>query len=193
MKRAMTLAPCTGGTSLTGFRRSRLAATVLGLALGLAVSPALQADGYASGRFARQNAAGGYTGGSGTAFRGPNAAGASGRRFVSDGQGNAAAASGSGVVTPYGAAGRFGQTTHSADGTTSHRGAFGATGARGSLYSQGSSSYNPATGLNANRSTSADARNSEASYQGNTSYSQGTGVVHESTCTNASGEVVSCR
>jgi hypothetical protein len=172
---------------------SAAGAALLTLVLTAGSCPTLQADGVATGRFARQNAAGGYTGGSGTAFRGPNAAGASGRRFVSDGQGNAAAASGSAVATPYGAAGRFGQTTHSADGTTSHRGAFGASGARGSLYSQGSSSFNPATGLNANRSTSAEARNSEASYQGNTSYSQGTGVVHESTCTNASGEVVSCR
>jgi hypothetical protein len=151
-----------------------------------------QADGFASGRFARSNAAGGVSGGSGSVMRGPAGAGYRGHAYASDGQGNAVAGSSAAVRTPYGAGFRSGMTTHTADGTTTHQSGSAGTGARGRYASSGSSSFNPATGLDASRSTTAVANNG-ASYSGETSYTQGTGVQHTSTCTDAYGYEVACR
>jgi hypothetical protein len=169
---------------------------IIGIVLGaIAFIPAtaLHAEGFSSGRFARPNAAGGYSGGSGSAFRGPNRASAGGRAFVSDGQGNAAASSGHIVQTQRGTAGRASATTHNADGTSTHQSAAAASGVRGNIQSQGGFSYHPDSGVNTSRATNAQAKNSQASYSGNTTYSQGSGVDHQSTCTNAAGVVIECR
>ena len=151
-----------------------------------------QAEGYAAGRFARGNAAGGVSGGSGAVMRGPSGAGYRGHAYATDGQGNGVGGSSAAIRTPYGAAARGGVTTHSADGTTTHQSAAAGAGARGRFQSSGTSSYNPATGLAASRSTTATA-NSGASYSGQTSYSKGTGVSHTSTCKDPSGYEVPCR
>jgi len=168
-----------------------LITTAIIAALSLLQATTVEAAGWGRRGFVRPNAAGGYSGGSGSAFRGPNGAGAAGRGFATDGQGNAVAGSGRMFRTPGGVAGRAGLTTHSADGTTTHQGAFGASGVNGSAWSQGNSSYNPQTGLNANRQTSAQATTGQ-SYTGNTAYSQGTGVTHSGICTNAAGQAVAC-
>lgn len=171
--------------------KKTLIITAISAALSLLQTVPTQAAGYRRGGFVRPNAAGGYSGGSGSAFRGPNAAGAAGRAFASDGQGNAVAGSGRMFRIPGGGAGRAGLTTRTTDGTTTHQGAFGARGVNGSIFSQGSSSYNPQTGLTANRQTTAQAYSGQ-SYSGSTSYSQGTGVTHSGSCTNAFGKVVAC-
>lgn len=163
------------------------------LSAGLWVQPLAQAEGYASGRFVRENAAGGVSGGSGSAIRGPGGAGYRSRGYATDGQGNAAAGTGGAYRTPYGSGARAGVTTHSSDGTTSHESTGGASGTRGRFYSHGSSSYNPETGLDASRSTEATSKMTGSSYSGETSYTKSEGVTHSSTCYDAAGNPIDCR
>ena len=150
------------------------------------------AEGFAAGRYARSNAAGGVSAGEGRAVRGANGGGFRQRAMATDGSGNAIGASRGAVRTQSGAAARTGVTTHSAEGTTQHESVAGGSGERGRFGSSGSSTYNRDTGLDASRSTSATS-SSGATYSGDTSYTKDAGVSHSSSCKDASGADVACR
>lgn len=152
------------------------------------------ADGFAKGRGAHTNPAGGVTGKFAAAVKGPNG-GKAGRAhgFATDGQGNAVGGSAAAFKTPGGAKGvRAGMTMRSADGAVHHQSGGMVSGANGSASSYGGFTKNADGTVSGSRSTSAQSKTSKASYQGNTSYSSSDGVRHSSSCTNASGDMVTC-
>lgn len=152
------------------------------------------AEGFARGRSVHTNPAGGVSGKFATGVKGPNG-GMAGRAhdFATDGEGNAAGGSASGFKTPGGAKGfRAGMTTRSADGTVNHQSGGAVSGTNGSASSYGSFSKNADGTASGSRSTTAQSKTSEASYQGNTTYNSSDGVQHSGTCTNAAGESVTC-
>jgi hypothetical protein len=152
------------------------------------------AEGFARGRSVHSNPAGGVSGKFASGFKGPNG-GMAGRThgFATDGQGNAAGGSASGFQTPSGAKGfRAGMTTRSADGAVHHQSGGAVSGANGSASSYGSFSKNADGTMSGSRSTTAQSKTSGASYQGNTTYNSTDGVQHTSSCTNATGDMVTC-
>jgi hypothetical protein len=132
------------------------------------------------------NPAGGVSGKFAAGVKGPNG-GKVGRAhgFATDGQGNAVGGSAAAFKTPGGTQGvRVGMTTRSADGAVS--------GANGSAGSYGGFTKNTDGTVSGSRPTSAQSKTSEASYQGNASYSSSGGMQHSGSCTNASGDMATC-
>jgi hypothetical protein len=160
-------------------------------ALALSAEGAM-AQGFASGRAARKNAAGGVTAGQGRAVQGENGGFVGGRGFASDGEGNAAGASGQAFKGPNGAAGaRAGKWSRSSDGSVDHQSGGAVTGAAGSASTSGSASRDAAGNTTASRNTQATS-NTGATYDGSTTYESGSGASHSGTCTDSAGNVVAC-
>lgn len=89
---------------------------------------------------------------------------------------------------------RASQTTVSPDGTVSRSGQAAASGARGSASSAGSFTRAADGTLSGSRSTQATSATTGNSYSGSTTIDPATGQpAHTGTCTNAAGEVISCR
>ena len=153
----------------------------------------LGAQGVASRKVVRANQAGGITGSAAHAVRGPNGgAMLGGRAVVTDGSGNAAGGSAQAIQGPNGAAGaRASGVTRSADGSVERQSGGAASGAAGSASSRGSMQKNADGTVSGSRDTGAQAA-SGATYDGSTTYDQGSGVSHTGTCTNAAGDVVAC-
>jgi len=152
------------------------------------VSVNVHADGS---RFHHQNPAGGITAGAKHSGSGANGSYANGHTVVTDGAGNGDAKSSGEMTTANGGtAARSGKTSVASDGSASHDSSFSASGAQGSIDSQGSASKASDGTISQSRTTNAAGAN--GSYQGTTSYNSGTGVSHTATCTNASGQTVSC-
>ena len=151
------------------------------------------AQGVVHARGARRNATGGVTAGSGTAFRGSNGgAGVRGRSVVTDGQGNATTRSGAAYRGPNGStAERRGSATGSSDGSVSRQSSASASGAQGSAQTTASYQRNADGSASSTRNTTATGANGNT-YQGNTSWTKGSGVQHTGTCKDPSGNVISC-
>ncbi|HEY9104217.1 hypothetical protein [Chitinimonas sp.] len=171
--------------------RSMTGLLLAGLTLTLASAEAagrLRAGGV------HANPDGGVSAGMVAVGRGPNGgAYQRGRALTTDGQGNAQAASGGRFRTASGATGwRKSDTQRSADGSVSHEGAFATSGAKGNVQSSGN--YNKAADgtVSGSRNTTATGANGN-SYTGSTQYDSANGVTHTGTCTDAAGNVISCR
>ncbi len=173
---------------------SRFTRTLAILVLGFVLCIPLQAD--ADGRFSARgfhgNAAGGLTHSRASGFRAPNAGSFRTRSMSTDGQGNVAAGSISSFRTPAGTiGGRGGVTTRTSDGTVNHQSGMAVSGSMGSVQSQGDFSKASDGTVSGSRNTNAQSQ-SGASYQGQTSYSTGSGLTHTGTCTDANGNPVTC-
>lgn len=116
-----------------------------------------------------------------------------GRGAVQNPDGSVTAGSAAAARTPQGGrAARASTTTVNPDGSATHKGGFAAEGANGgTAVSQGSATRNADGTVSGSRSTQATAP-SGATYQGTSSYDPATGVTRTTTCTNASGAVVAC-
>lgn len=154
---------------------------------------ALDASGYIHARGARRNASGGISRASRGAFRGPNGGGGiRGRSLVTDGQGNATRRSGAAYRAPNGATAGQHATIHvSSDGTVTRQSAASASGAKGTAQTSGYFQRNPDGTASATRNTSATAANGNT-YQGNTTWTKGSGVQHTGSCADASGNPIAC-
>jgi hypothetical protein len=151
-------------------------------------------DVHAEGkRFHRDNAAGRHTAGAVHRNTGPNGGTvANGRAVKTDGEGNGVAVRGSKITGPEGAtAERAAKNTRSADGSATHASGFNASGVKGTVDSQGSASRDADGNVIQARTTTATGANGN-SYNGSTTYSKDTGVVHTGTCTDAAGQVIAC-
>ncbi len=124
---------------------------------------------------------------------GVNGSYARGRQWQADGQGNASGSSG-GMVNGVngGSASRQGSFYRNADGSAGRQGSASASGPNGGSASTSGGVTRDANGnVVGGRSTTATGQNGN-SYDGSTAVSDGT-VTHTGTCTNAAGEVISCR
>ena len=139
------------------------------------------------------NPDGGYSGGRVAAAHGLNGGSyARGRAFQTDDSGNRKVTSAGAFHRPNGSEGaRAGTTSRSADGTVSHQSAMAINGEKGSVESNGGF-IKTDDGVTQSRTTTATGTGG-TSYVGNTSYDKNTGLTHSGTCTNASGQSVSCR
>lgn len=149
----------------------------------LSVNPAF------AGRFAGRN-------GKGTAAIAGSAGGNKWSRghTVQNVNGQTVAASGGAFKAANGASGSraSGTTYDPTTGQATHNGGFKAQGTNGSIDSSGQSTYDPATGLNASRKTSATNNKTGNSYNGQTTYDKTNGAQHSGTCSDASGNVINC-
>ena len=163
---------------------------VSALCLGaLAAAPA-QAARF---RFAHGNADGGVTSGAVAAHAGEAASGVRGHRFVSDGQGNAGFTSGAAYKGAHGGVfKRAGQTTRSADGSMSHASGFNASGAKGSVQSQGSATRDASGDVTQSRTTTGTSAATGDSFKATESYTKGEGVTRSVNCFDASGAQIAC-
>ncbi|MDY0012918.1 MAG: hypothetical protein RBS40_08520 [Rhodocyclaceae bacterium] len=150
-----------------------------------------QADG--GRRFIRDNPAGGVSAGAARHRSGENGRMAARRVVRTDGEGNGVATSGRAWETTAGGSGaRGGVTARSADGSIQHNSGIASSGPKGSLNSQGSLNRDADGNVTQSRTTSATNAATGNSYQGNTSYSQETGLSHSGTCFDASGATIPC-
>jgi hypothetical protein len=169
----------------------RIAAIIIA---GLCVmSMSAAAQGIVHARGARRNAMGGITARSGTAFRGPNGGvGVRGRSVVTDGQGNATTPSGAAYRGPNGStAERQSSATRSSDGSASRQSSASASGPQGSAQTSANYQRNADGSATATRNTTATGANGNT-YQGDTTWTKGSGVQHTGTCKDPSGNVISC-
>jgi hypothetical protein len=152
------------------------------------------AGGFARGHSVHTNGAGGVSGKFAAGVKGPNGGMAGHTRgFATDGQGNAVGGSAAAFKTPGGAKGfRAGMTTRSADGTVRRQSGGAVSGVNGTASSYGGFTKNADGTTSGSRSTTVQSKNSEASYQGNTSYSSTDGLQHTSTCADAEGDLGTC-
>ena len=168
------------------------ALTILVFGFALCIPQQADAGGRFSARGFHGNAAGGLTHSRISGFKAPNAGSFRTRTMSTDGQGNLAAGSATAFKTPAGTVGgRGGVATRTSDGTVNHQSGMAVSGSMGSVQSQGGFSKASDGTVTGSRNTSVQAQ-SGASYQGQTSYSTGSGLTHTGTCTDAYGNQVAC-
>jgi hypothetical protein len=152
------------------------------------------AQGATRGGFVRKNPTGGVTSGFASGVRGTNSGASRVRGFATAGQGNAVGGSAGTFKTPGGAVGaRGGFTTRSADGHVHHQGGGVVSGVNGTASTSGFFDKNADGTVSGSRTTTVQNKNSEASYQGSTTYNPTDGFEHTGTCTSTSGDVVACK
>lgn len=156
------------------------------LAAALTISAPAQARG-------RLHVGSGGTGG--TVAAGQRGVMARGHTIQDNGDGSVTSASGGGFVGANGSHGyRAGTTTVGNDGSLTRSGSAAASGARGSAQSSGSFSRSADGTWSGSRSTSGTNNNTGNSYSGSTSIDPTTGKpVHSGSCSDASGQAISCR
>lgn len=130
----------------------------------------------------------------GAAVQGAGGAAAGQRGVVADGQGNAQGATRSGFTTQAGAHGqRTGNFQRSADGSVNANGQASATGRNGGSAERSASLDRNADGsASGRRSTTATNANTGVTFDGQTTYTKGSGVSRTGSCTDASGQSVTC-
>lgn len=166
---------------------SLIALTFAALSLG---APAAHAERL---RFAHRNAEGGTTRGVEAAHAGEAASGARGHLLRTDGNGNATVTSGAAVKTENGGVfKRAGRTTRSADGSVQHDSGFNASNSKGSVQSQGSASRDAQGDVTQSRTTTATSASTGDTMKSSTSYNKDTGVEHNVSCFDASGNAITC-
>lgn len=144
-------------------------------------------------RYAHGNAEGGVTQGAVVGHRGEAGKGVRGRRVVTDGQGNARATSGAAYQGVNGGSlRRAGQTTRAADGSMNHASGLDASGAKGSVQSQGSTTRDASGNVTQNRSTSGSSASTGNSFTATESYIKGEGVTRSVSCFDAAGAPIAC-
>jgi len=124
---------------------------------------------------------------------GPNGGAGVRARGCTQGDTSATCASGGAVRSPNGDRGaRASTTTVNEDGSATRTSGLAAQGADGgTLSSTGATTRNADGTVNGSRSSSATAPDG-STYQGATTYDPATGVARTTTCTDASGAVVTC-
>jgi len=162
--------------------------------VGLVLSVNAEASGRVRAHAVGSNAEGGRTAATLSAAQGRNGgAYLHGRTTQTDGTGNVSTSGGTVFRGRNGATGaRAGTTSRSADGSINHQGGFTATGAAGGHIQSEDNVTRNADGINSNRSTTVTGANG-TTYQGTTSYNRDSGFTHSGSCTDASGNAVSCR
>jgi hypothetical protein len=162
-----------------------------------AVCCLLASEAYARGvvyaRGVRRNVSGGVTARSGTAFRGPSGGEAArGRSVVTDGQGNATKTSGAAYRGPNGTtANRSSTATVANDGSATRNSSASASGAKGSVQTSAGYQRNGDGTASSTRNTTATGSNGNT-YQGNTTWTKGSGAQHTGTCKDSAGNVITC-
>jgi hypothetical protein len=170
--------------------RIAMAAAVLALALP---SSSL-AQGIAYRRAAFHNQKGGVTAVSGTAAKGPNGAEAvHGRAVSTDVEGNVTTAHGGAFKGPSGAkVAHEGRTTVSPNGSATHEGSSAASGANGSIKSTGSAQRGTGGSASSYRTTKVTGKNGNSATEDKT-WVKGQGVTRTAACTDAAGNVITCK
>jgi hypothetical protein len=163
-------------------------ATALVLGGGLLPVDDAEAGG---GRFARQNSAGGVTGGSTRGRVGQHGAVGRTSGVVTDGQGNVEAGGARGFQAPNAQASGSRRFSRDADGSLQRNSNASGSGLRGSYDSTGNLTRDADGQVNGERQTEATGIEGN-SYSGSTTYSGDDGVNRSTTCYDASGQVVSC-
>lgn len=144
-------------------------------------------------RWARGNAQGGVTTGFEAAHAGEAASGVRGHRLVTDGQGDAKFTSGAAFKGKNGGYfKRAGKTTSSADGSMTHESGFKASGAKGSVQSQGSATRDANGDVTQSRTTTGTSASTGDSFKSTTTYDKADGVSHSVTCFDSSGAQMAC-
>jgi hypothetical protein len=125
--------------------------------------------------------------------QGSNSALAAQRGLVADGQGNVNAGSAGAFNTSNGQGLRTSKFQRSSDGSINASSQGNASGANGSASSN-SSYTRSADGSSASgsRNTSATNSNTGVSYDGSTTYTKGSGFSRSGSCTDLSGNTVTC-
>lgn len=131
----------------------------------------------------------------GTVAAGPRGIAARGHSTTINADGSTTLNRAGGFASVNGARGaRQSSTTVGADGSFARSGSAAATGANGSVQSQGGVARGADGTWSGSRTTSATNANTGNSYNGSTSIDPNTGKpVHSGTCTNAAGQSMSCR
>lgn len=116
-----------------------------------------------------------------------------GRGAVQNDDGSVTAASGAAVRGPNGGRGaRASTTTVNPDGSATRQGGFAAETDQGAIASSGSATRNADGTYSGSRATQATSAVTGNTYQGTTSYDPSTGITRTSTCTDASGAAITC-
>lgn len=157
-------------------------------------APAAHADPVLHAhRGAAGTAGGGLTARSGFALHGAEGGAAGRRRVVADGEGRVHAAGASGFSTADGGQGRrSGQLHRDADGSVEASMQARASGSKGSAERSGSYSRDGDGNASAERSTTATNANTGVTFEGATSYTQGSGFSRSASCSDADGNTVTC-
>lgn len=168
--------------------------TTTKLATLLLASAALVAAGSAQARGGFVHVRGANGGASAAA--GPNGGvAARAHGTVRNSDGSVTRASGGAYRRANGGSGyRASSTTVNPDGSASRQGTLAASGANGSVASNGGFARSADGTWSGSRTTNATNANTGNSYAGSTTIDPATGKpVHTGTCTNAAGEVYACR
>jgi len=162
----------------------------LGLSLLLAFGAPAEAGRL---RAAHDNPEGGHTRVFGAAHAGEAASAARGRRVVTDGEGNVESTRGAVFKGAEGRSFKRGaHNTRSADGSATHESGMSATGAKGSIDSQGSATRDASGAVTQQRSTTATSAATGNSVETSTSYNKDTGRTRTTTCFDATGATIAC-